>query len=86
MRWNHRWRLAPLVFFLSALREGLGVFWVLFAAEGKGLRVGIVSMVQAGAEIAGVGLSISSPPCAFAYVLGHFVGVVSAMSLRLGLA
>jgi hypothetical protein len=71
--------LIALVLVLSALREGLGVFWVHFAERDDGHRVGVVAMVQAGAEIAGVGLSIRVWPCAVAYVAGHYVGVQIAM-------
>jgi hypothetical protein len=67
--------LGILVFALSAVREGLGVFWVHYAERSDGHRTGVVAMIQAVAEIVGVGLSIHSLPYALAYVLGHYFGV-----------
>ena len=74
--------LVPVVFLLSAIREGLGVFWVHYAEESNGHRTGLVASVQAGAEIAGVGLSIQSLPCAASYVVGHYVGVQCAIWIK----
>lgn len=76
---NYTPLLVILVFILAALREGLSVFFVHYTERNKDNKVGLIAAVQASAEIAGIGLSIRSLPCAGAYVFGHYAGVRVAM-------